>query len=88
MEEYLQAFVNWEKNNQAKLLPVVEFANSNTKIVSTCYTLFILNYKYHPCVLFEDETDFHSKSRSAKELANEIRNPMCICQQNIFCIQE
>ena len=43
MEAYLQAFVNFEQNNWARLLPMAEFAYNNAKNASTGYILFELN---------------------------------------------
>ena len=43
MEAYLQAFVNFEQNNWARLLTMAEFAYNNAKNASTGYTPFELN---------------------------------------------
>ncbi len=51
METYLRAFVNWEQDDWARLLPMAEFAYNNTKNTSTSHTPFELNYDYHPRVL-------------------------------------
>ena len=48
MEAYLRAFVNWEQNDWARLLPMAEFAYNNAKNASTGYTPFKLNYGFHP----------------------------------------
>ncbi len=48
MKVYLQDFVNFEKNNWARLLPIAEFAYNNAKNASTGFTPFELNYGYHP----------------------------------------
>ena len=40
MEVYLQAFVNFEQNDWARLLPIAEFAYNNAKNASTGYTPF------------------------------------------------
>ena len=53
----LQAFVNFEQNNGAKLLPMAEFAYNNAKKASTGHTPFKLNWGYHPCVFFEQDID-------------------------------
>ena len=57
MEAYLRAFVNFEQNDWARLLPMAEFAYNNAKNASTGYTPFELNCGYHPCVSFEEDTD-------------------------------
>ena len=43
MEAYLQAFVNFEQNNWARLLLIAEFAYNNAKNASTSFTPFELN---------------------------------------------
>ena len=48
MEAYLRAFVNFEQNDWAKLLPMAEFAYNNAKNASTGFTPFKLNCGYHP----------------------------------------
>lgn len=47
IETYLRAFVNYESNNWARLLPMTEFAFNNTKNISTVYTLFQLNCSFY-----------------------------------------
>ena len=47
MEAYLSAFVNFEQDDLAKLLPMAELAYNNAKNASTCHILFKLNYGYH-----------------------------------------
>ena len=51
MEAYLRAFVNFEQNDWARLLPMAEFAYNNAKNASTGYTPFKLNCGYHPRML-------------------------------------
>ena len=88
MEAYLKAFVNWEQNDWARLLPMAEFAYNNAKNASTGHTSFELNCGFHPRVSFEDDVDPRSRSRSADELAKELRELMNICQQNLLHAQE
>ena len=88
MEAYLRAFVNWKQNDWARLLPMAEFAYNNAKNASTGHTPFELNYSFHPRVFFEDDVDPRSRSRSANELAKELRELIEICQQNLFHAQE
>ena len=47
MEAYLRAFVNFEQNDWARLLPMAEFAYINAKNASTGHTPFELNCGYH-----------------------------------------
>ncbi len=44
MEAYLRAFVNFEQNNWARLLPIAKFAYNNTKNASIGYMTFKFNY--------------------------------------------
>ena len=84
MEAYLKAFVNWEQDNWAKLLPMAEFAYNNTKNASTGHTLFELNCGYYSRVSFIEDVDFCSKSRSANKLAEELRELMEVYYQNLL----
>ncbi len=79
MEVYLRAFVNWEQDNWARLLPMAEFAYNNAKNASTGHTPFKLNCGYHPKISFEEDVDPHSRSRSANELADELKKLMEVC---------
>ncbi len=88
MEAYLRAFVNWEQNNWANLLPMAEFAYNNAKNVSTGHTPFEVNCGYHPRVSFKEDVDPRSRSRSANELAEELRELMEVCYQNLLHAQE
>ncbi len=83
MEAYLRAFVNWEQDDWARLLPIAEFAYNNAKNTSTGHTPFKLNCGYHPRVSFEEDVDPRSRSRSANELAEELRELMEVCCQNL-----
>ena len=88
MEVYLQAFVNFEQNDWARLLPMAEFAYNNAKNSSTGHTSFELNCGYHPCVSFEEDTNPRSQSKSADELSAELRDLMTVCRENLHHAQE
>ena len=88
MEAYLQAFVNFEQNDWAKLLPIAEFAYNNAKNASTGYTPFELNCGYHPRVSYKEDLDLCSKSRTVEELSSELQELMTVCQQNLHHPQE
>ncbi len=79
MEAYLKAFINWEQDNWAKLLPIAEFAYNNAKNTSIGHTQFELNYNYHPRVSFEEDVDPRSRSRSTNELAKELKELIKVC---------
>ena len=70
IEGYLQAFVNFDQNDWAKLLPMVKFAYNNAKNASTNYIPFKLNCGYHPRVFYEDHLEPRSKSRNAEDLSS------------------
>ena len=78
MEAYLRAFVNFEQNDWARLLPMAEFAYNNAKNASTGFTLFELNCGYHPRVSYEENLDLRSKSRTAEELSSELQELMTV----------
>ena len=66
MKAYLQAFVNFEQNDWARLLPIVEFVYNNAKNASIGHTLFEFNYKYYPCVSYKEDLDLRSKLKTAE----------------------
>ena len=88
MEAYLRAFVNFEQNDWVRLLPMAEFAYNNAKNASTGHTLFKLNCNYHSRMLYKEEVDPRSKSKSADELSAELRELMFICRENLHHAQE
>ena len=88
MEAYLCAFVNWEQNDWAPLLPIAEFAYNNSRNASTGHTPFELNYGYHPRMLYKEEVDPCSQSKSADKLAEELRELMIVCRKNLHHAQK
>ena len=83
MEAYLRAFVKFEQNDWARLLPMAEFAYNNAKNASTGHTPFELNYGYHPRISYKKNVDPRSKSKSADDLANDLRELMIVCRENL-----
>ncbi len=88
MEAYLRAFVNWKQDDWAKLLPMAEFTYKNAKNSRTGHTPFELNYGYHPRVFFKEDVDLRSRSCSANELAEELKELIKVCYQNLLHAQE
>ena len=88
IEAYLQAFVNFEQNDWARLLPMAEFAYNNAKNASTSHTPFKFNCGYHLCVFFEEDTDPHFRSKTADELLAKLRELMTVCRENLHHAQE
>ena len=62
---------------------MAEFAYNNAKNASTGHTPFKLNCGYHPCVSYEENVDPRSKSKSANDLANDLRELMIVCRKNL-----
>ncbi len=67
---------------------MVEFAYNNAKNASTMHTPFELNCGYHSRVFFEEDVDPRSRSRSANKLAEELRELIKGCCQNLLHAQE
>ena len=88
MEAYLQAFVNYEQDDWAGLLPMVEFAYNNAKNGSTGHTSFELNCGFHPQASNEEDVDSRSQSKLANELATELKDLMTMCRDNLQHTQE
>ncbi len=68
IEAYLRAFVNFEQNDWARLLPIAEFTYNNTKNASTGYTFFELNCGFHLQASYKKDVNHHSQSKSAHKL--------------------
>lgn len=57
--------------------------NGNTSLIP-----FEFNYNYYSYIFFKNKFDFYLKSCSFNKLANNLRNLMLICQQNLLHIQK
>ena len=88
MEAYLRAFVNWEQDNWAKLLPIAEFTYNNAKNASTGYTPFELNYGYHSRVSFEEDVNSRLRSFFVNKLAKKLSELIESYCQKLFHVQE
>ena len=88
IEAYLRTFVNWEKNDWPRLLPMAEFAYNNAKNASSGHTPFKLNYSFHPQAFFKNNVNPCSRSRSVNKLAKELKELIDICQQNLLHAQK
>ena len=67
---------------------MVEFAYNNAKNASTSYTPFELNCGYHPRISYKKDVDPYFKSKSAEELANDLRELMAVCRKNLQHAQD
>ncbi len=65
---------------------MADFVYNNVKNASTNYTPFKLNCGYHSRVSFKEDVDPLSKSRSANKLAEELRELIKVCYQNLVHI--
>ena len=88
MEAYLRVFVNFEQNDWARLLPMAEFAYNNAKNASIGHTLFELNCGYHLRMLYKEDVNSRSQSKSADKLLAELRELIIVCQENLYHAQE
>ncbi len=88
MEAYLRAFVYWEQDDWARLLPIAEFAYNNTRNASTGHTPFELNCGYHPRTSFKEDINYCSRFCSANKLVKELRELMDVCCQNLLHAQK
>ena len=83
MKVYLWAFVNYEQNDWARLLPMAKFASNNAKNASTGHTPFELNCGFHPRVAYVEDVDPRSRSKTADQLATELQTLMSVCRENL-----
>ena len=52
---------------------MAKFAYNNNKNASPGHTLFKLNCSYYFWILYEEEVDLHSKSKSIDKLLTELK---------------
>ena len=84
MKVYLQAFINFEQNDWARLLPIAEFVYNNAKNLSTSYTPFELNCGYHFCVFLEENTNPYSQIKLADKLLAKLYDLITLCRENLY----
>lgn len=48
MGTYLQVYVNYKQDNEAKLLLMAKFTSNNAKNIDTAYISFEINYGFYP----------------------------------------
>src|SRR5260221_6479805 len=53
LEQYLQAYANYQQDNWSSLLPLVEFAYNNATNETTRVSPFFTNKGYHPSLMAE-----------------------------------
>ena len=62
---------------------MAEFVYNNTNNANTSHTSFQLSGKDYPRILFKDDVNPYFKSCLAEKLTQELRDLMCIYQQNL-----
>ncbi len=62
---------------------MAEFAYNNMKNASTGHTPFELNCGYHPQTSYEEDVDPYSQSKSANELAIELRELIAVYREKL-----
>ncbi len=62
---------------------MAEFAYNNAKNASTSHTPFELNCGFHPQASYEEDVNPRSQSKSADELATELKELMVVCRENL-----
>ena len=67
---------------------MAKFIYNNTQNTSTGHMFFELNYGYHPRMLYKEDIDPRSQSKSADELSAELRELMIVCRKNLHHTQE
>ena len=67
---------------------MVKFAYNNAKNASTGHTPFELNFGYQPQMLYKEEVDSCSKSKSADKLLAKLRELMIVFWENLYHAQE
>ena len=88
MEAYLRAFVNFEQNDWARLLPMAKFTYNIVKNSSTGHPPFELNCGYYPCISFEENINPCSQSKLADELLAKLQDLMIVCRKNLHHAQK
>ena len=88
IEAYLRVFVNYEQNDWARLLSMVEFACNNAKNTNTGHTPFELNCGFHPQASYKEDLEPQSKSKVADKLATKLRELIAVCRENLKHVKE
>ena len=73
--------MNWERNDWARLLPIVEF-------ISTGHMPFELNYGYYLWMSYKKKVDSRSQSKSVDKLLEELKELIIVCCKNLQHVQK
>jgi hypothetical protein len=90
IEQYLWAYVNYQQDNWAQLLPIAEFAANNHTSEMTSLSPFFSNYGFHPKLDFEpdihvdhpEEEQAHCLTDCLKEIYDFTKNKMTFAQDH------
>ena len=86
LEQYLQAYTNYQQDDWSSLLPLAEFAYNNTTNETTRVSLFFTNKGYHPS--FMAELNEQVSSPEAQRFILDLDNPHIELKQSIAKAQE
>src|SRR5258708_6784655 len=86
LEQYLQAYTNYQQDDWSSLLPLAEFAYNNTTNETTRVSLFFTNKGYHPS--FMAELNEQVSSPEAQRFILDLDNPHIELKQSIARAQE
>ena len=67
---------------------MAKFAYNNGKNASTGHTSFELNCGYHLQMLYKNDVDLHSQSKSVDKLAAKLRELITVYYKNLYHAQE
>ena len=70
--------MNFNQNNNLKLLLIAQFVYNNAKNTSNSYIIFKLNYNYHFCILYTKNIDFYFQSKLIDKLLAKFQKLMII----------
>src|SRR5260221_14473611 len=86
LEQYLQAYMNYQQDNWSSLLLLVEFAYNNAMNKMTRVSLFFTNKGYHPSIAAEP--DIQVSSTGAQCFIADLDNLHAELKQSIVKAQE
>src|SRR5258708_202302 len=86
LEQYLQAYTNYQQDDWSSLLPLAEFAYNNTMNKTTGVSLFFTNKGYHPSFMVEPNEQVSSPE--AQCLISDLDNLHMELKQSIAKAQK
>src|SRR5258708_5016861 len=86
LEQYLQAYMNYQQDDWSSLLPLAEFAYNNATNEMTRVSLFFANKGYHPS--FTTEPNEQAPTPEAQRFISDLDNLHTELKQSITRAQE